>query len=63
MEVSVMCAAANKGAKHAMTAVRVLHDMRHHGMPNETAWAAMRRMEFKTVDPVWTSEIAWRFFR
>ena len=38
-----MCAAANKGAKHAMTAVRVLHDMRHHGMPNETAWAAMRR--------------------
>ena len=35
-------------------AVRVLHDMRHHGMPNETARAAMRRMEFKTVDPVET---------
>ena len=44
-------------------AVRVLHDMRHHGMSNETARAAMRRMEFKTVDPVWTSEIASRFFR
>ena len=27
-------------------------------MPNETARAAMRRMEFKTVDPVWTFEIA-----